>query len=329
MHSRVALALFCATAVLAKKGGSSQSIGDEASSTSSSTSPDGDSDSYFYWSSANLSEFVLALIYGVVTLFGGGYWLAKRYKPAMTAAGLTAMLSFTWATWGLSIIFYILSASWTGTYAHGITGSNDEFWEIIQTPFAAFAFESISTVAWMSVLLGHTYILWRTLENKMIDRPERTAYLFYATLAFLVLSLIFGGIIRPAVSAASGLINTLDEAKTTYGLHLAYTTFTFIAACLLLATVHVTRKTTRAQGGSRSFDPLRWVLLVATPLWVITEFVRFLLAVVTLARLPFRTLLIFEPSLLLFGIASLATIAVLPSAAFNPDRRTSFHSASW
>ncbi|KAH8824657.1 hypothetical protein DL96DRAFT_1614679 [Flagelloscypha sp. PMI_526] len=322
MHSRAAFALLFATVVLAKKGGgSSHSSGGGGSSStgsSSSSSSGGSSDSGFYWTPSTLSEFVLAIIYGVFTL-GAGYWLAKRYNPAMTAASLTTLLWSTWGAWCISLLFYILAASWTGAYAHGLGGAGGDLLAIIQTSYASGAFEVIATVGWMFVLLAHTYTVWRTPETE-IDHPSQPHILFHATLAFLALTLLFGGIVKPAMNGAAGISTSLAEAKTIYGLQVAFTLFALIAACLLLATVLVTRKTTRAREDGQSFDPLKWVLLAAVPLWVLTEFVRFVLAVVMQSRLPKATILVFEPSLLLFGIASLATIAVLPFAVVNTKK---------
>ncbi|KAH8824665.1 hypothetical protein DL96DRAFT_1614698 [Flagelloscypha sp. PMI_526] len=278
MPSRLALALFYATAVLAKRGGGGSVSSGSGSSSSSSSG-----------SSASVLD-----------------WLTLRW--------------FTWGAWGLSLLFYILAASWSGSYAHQLAGGGGPgYLSILQTSYAALAFECFATAAWLFVLLAHTYTVWRTPETE-IDHSSRPHVLFYVTLGFLALSVLFGVIVVPAMGGSSITDGTFEDAKNTSGLYVAYTLFTLIAACLLLATVLITQKRTWGTEGNRSFNPLRWILLVVVPLWIITEFVRFVLADVDMANFPYGTYIVFDPSLFLFGIASLATIAVLPFAVVNARR---------
>ncbi|KAH8824637.1 hypothetical protein DL96DRAFT_1712885 [Flagelloscypha sp. PMI_526] len=263
-------------------------------------------------------EFVLAILFLLFTLIGGGYWLAKRYNPAMTGAGMARLRWSTWGAWGLSLLFYILTASWSGSFTHQPTYSGS---------ISGFASDIVACIrvsvfchaAWLFVLLAHTYIVWRTPETE-IDHPSRPHFLFYAIIGLLALSVLFGGIVFPALGGSTIEDGTEDDIKNVLGINVAYTLFTLIAACLLLAIVLITQKRTRETEGNQSFNPLRWILLVAVPLWLLTEFVCFILADVYLANYLTGTDIAFDPSLLLFGIASLATIAVLPFAVVNVNK---------
>ncbi|KAH8824661.1 hypothetical protein DL96DRAFT_1712908 [Flagelloscypha sp. PMI_526] len=315
MSSQLVFALFFATTVLAKRGGSGSAT---SGSSSYSSSVDLVASSHFYWTPSTLSEFLLAIIYGVLTLIGGGYWLASCYSPAMTGPGLATLRWFTWGAWGLSLLFYILAASWSGLYAHQIARyGGPGYLSIIQTSYAAFALENLATAAWLLIVLGHTYTVRRTPETENeteTDHPFRPHILFYATLGFLALSFLVGVIVVPALEGTNLFRGTLKDTKIISGLYAAYTLLALIAACLLPVTILITQKRTRATEGGQSVNPLRWILLVVVPLWIITELVRYVVAIMDIVNFPYGTYLVFDPSLLLFGIASLATIVVLPFA---------------
>ncbi|KAH8824663.1 hypothetical protein DL96DRAFT_1740283 [Flagelloscypha sp. PMI_526] len=225
MGPRVTFTLLFVAVVLAKKGGSSShSTGGGtssssgpgsspgSSSSSSSSSSDGGSAPYFIWTTSMLSEFILAIIYGVFTLVGGGYWLSKRYNPTMTAIGLKALLWSTWGNWSLSFVVYLLATCWTGRYAHWLADYIVDLLEITETSFARSALENIATAGWMFILLAHTFTVWKTPGAK-IDHPSRGHILFCTMLSFLTLTSIFGGIVRPAMMRASGNTNTLAGYK--------------------------------------------------------------------------------------------------------------------
>ncbi|KAH8824651.1 hypothetical protein DL96DRAFT_1614672 [Flagelloscypha sp. PMI_526] len=91
--------------------------------------------------------------------------------------------------------------------------------------------------------------------------------------------------------------------------------FTFIAACLLLAFVVIAGKVARSAGRLEKPDPFRWILFIAVPLWVVRAFVEFVLTALGTANVRVNTLI--NPLTLLLGIASLATIAALPSAVIT------------
>ncbi|KAH8824664.1 hypothetical protein DL96DRAFT_1682816 [Flagelloscypha sp. PMI_526] len=343
MKTRVALALLLATAVLAKKGGgggggSSHSTGGESSSSSgsgskSSSSGYGDSvdASDFSWDPSLLAEFILAIVFGVFTLFGGGYWLAKRFDPPLNIPGVRTLYWSTWVVWIFSLLDFILSASSAGSYAHALAVYEFydydavNFWSMLQTEQATLAFECLATAGWMFVLLTLTHAVWGA-TGADIGHSPRTPFLFHATLVFLVLSALSGGIVIPALEGADGYNNTLAEAKVVNGLYVAYALVTLIAAFLLLATVFRARKATRLVEGCQSSDPLRWIMFIAVPLWIITELVRFILADIEMADLTSGAYLslVFDPNILMFGIASLTTITVLPIVIMDAKKGKEF-----
>ncbi|KAH8824638.1 hypothetical protein DL96DRAFT_1614624 [Flagelloscypha sp. PMI_526] len=310
MHSRSGLALLFAATVLAKKGG--------AGSVASRSGP---LDwvtlqcifivirfTYFWQDPFTLSDFVLGITYGTLTL-GGGFWLAKHYNGVMTGR-LQALCWFTWFVWSLSLLFYVLGANLSVRIAQFQAGYDDhDYVQIDRISFAVDALERLDTAAWLIVLLAHTYTVWKTSKTE-IDRPSRPHFLFYATLVFLALSALLGGIVAPMLEGIRITDGRDDDAKIIPRLYITYTAFILIAACLLLATVLITQKRTRETEGNHSINPLRWIILIVVPLWIITELVCFVLDRI-------NDPILFNARLLLFGIASLATIAVLPSAVVN------------
>ncbi|KAH8824666.1 hypothetical protein DL96DRAFT_1558462 [Flagelloscypha sp. PMI_526] len=321
MPSLLAFILLFASAVLAKKGGGGSSSSGSGSSSSSSSGGGSDSvtASDFEWTPSLLSGFILAIIYGAFTLLGGGYWLAKRYNPAVTAAGLTALFWSTWLTWTLSVVYYTLAATWRGLYAHALAEYyyDISFLSVDTIANVAGAIVTFSDAGWMLVLLGHTHTIWRT-SNTEVDRPRPTHWLFYITFISLLLSAIIGGIAYPALYGSyQRVIITFAEVKIEYDVFITYYVFTVISPCLLLAVVLMTRSMTRRVEGGQSFDPLRWILFIAVPLWIVAEFVPFVMTAIEMANLPGPTYYKFSPALLLDGIATLATIALLPSVVVN------------
>ncbi|KAH8826384.1 hypothetical protein DL96DRAFT_1607849 [Flagelloscypha sp. PMI_526] len=247
----------------------------------------------------------------------------------MRDAGLVTLSWITWGAWGLTLLLYILAATWAGQYAHGLAGyGGPDYLSVVQTSYAAFAFECLATAAWLFVILAHTYTVWRTPDNS-INHPSRPHFLFYVTLAFLALSVLFGGIVVPALEGSLSYIlgneSSVEGGQNIFGTYVAYTLFSVIATVLLLASVIITQKATRGAEESQSFNPLRWMLIIVVPLWIITEFVRFVLASMDMANFVVRyyngTVIVFDPSLFMFGIASLATIAILPLAVVKVDNK--------
>ncbi|KAH8824628.1 hypothetical protein DL96DRAFT_1818311 [Flagelloscypha sp. PMI_526] len=317
MHTRLALALLFAAIVLARSGGG-------GSLTSRSSPTDWVTDFFmvcwtyfwenFYWTWNTLSDFILAIIYGPLTL-GGGYWLAKHYHGAMTGR-LAPLRWFTWFAWSLSLLFYVLTAIESLSIAHGWAATGcfgRSYLKNYRISIAAAVFGRLATIAWLLVLLAHTYTVWGASRTE-IDHPARRHFLFRATLVLLSLLALFGGIVYPILRGNIILDGTSEDFENIFRLYATYTAFMLIATCLLLATVLITQKKTRGTEGNETFNPLRWILLVAVPLWIITRFVVFVLAGVRLASNQGGIYILFDPGLLLFGIASLATIAVLPSA---------------
>ncbi|KAH8824683.1 hypothetical protein DL96DRAFT_1614727 [Flagelloscypha sp. PMI_526] len=150
----------------------------------------------------------------------------------------------------------------------------------------------------MAVLLIQVYILWTKLTPAHVQNcPSIT--LFLPALGFLGCSAAFGGIVLPAYLGRPFAADMKD-----------YTIFTavaasllFIASCVSLFSVIIIRKKTLSNGQS---EALRKVLIVLS-LWIITGIIG-----VVFAALIRTFSLPFDPSILLFGISSLATILILP-----------------
>ncbi|KAH8824568.1 hypothetical protein DL96DRAFT_1614453 [Flagelloscypha sp. PMI_526] len=234
----------------------------------------------------------------------------------MKAANLRALYWCTWVTWSLSVAFYTLAATWRGLYAHALS---DYHFDAGLSSFdsisnASSALGSFIEVGWMFVLLAHTYIVWIRTPDTGAANSHPMRLLFYITLVFLVLSAVFGGIALPVWYGSRNRMSlTLIEVKIEYDVEIAYCLVTASASCFLLATAFTTRRATRKVEGRQSSDPVRWILLVSVPLWIVAEIVPTVYTVIERIHLPFySTYFKFYPALLLHGIATLATIAVLP-----------------
>ncbi|KAH8824636.1 hypothetical protein DL96DRAFT_215097 [Flagelloscypha sp. PMI_526] len=325
MPSLLAFILLFSSVVVAKKGGGgSSSSGSGSSSSSSSGGGSGPTAPDLDWTPYLLSSFILGIVYGVLTLFGGGYWIVKRYNPAVTFAGLTALFWSTWLTWTLSVVFYTLAATSRGLNAQYRADYYMSYASVYTIQNVAGAIGTFSDAGWMLVLLGHTYVIWRRPAAEG-DRPRPVHFIFYITLFSILLSAIVGGIAYPALYGAHWNVElTLKEYKSEYDVLITYFVFVVLAPFSLLVAVFITRKTARRLEGGQSLDPLRRILFIAVPLWIVAAFVPFVMTAIEMANLPFFTYYKFYPALLLDGIATLATIAVLPSAIVIAERNKEF-----
>ncbi|KAH8824667.1 hypothetical protein DL96DRAFT_1614702 [Flagelloscypha sp. PMI_526] len=251
MHSFFIFVLFFGTAVLAKGGVSSSSSSGGRSSASSG------SDAELSWSPYLLFQLILAIALGVFTLFGGGYWLIKRYNPAARAAGSTLLLWTTWINWGFSIAFYTFAAISAAVFAQ-VRGGNADLNQLL-VAWVSPAFENLATGGWMIILLGHAYRLWRT-SNVEVKHPRRTCFLFYFAFALLVSSALLGGIVAPAmiyIWGGSGFVpNNVQVATNLLGASM------------------------RRAEGFKTFDPLRWIVFIILPIWWATALTRVILVIV-------------------------------------------------
>ncbi|KAH8824668.1 hypothetical protein DL96DRAFT_1818344 [Flagelloscypha sp. PMI_526] len=257
MHLFITFILFLSTTVVAKRGGGHSSGG----GYSGSSSGEGPDPLAFDWTPNLLSTFILAIVYGVLTL-GGGFWLAKCYKPASKTSGLPLLFRSTWGTWMISLIFYIFSGIWSGRSA--IIGSGS----IFICDWLASAFEDLATGGWISNV-GHP--------------PKTPSYLLrYTYTPYIINHLRWNLSTGDDVPLRSGrtAVQCVQDAACLY-------CALVLAALLLLMTAFMTRKATRPANGFKPFDPLRWIVFMAIPLWIATEILRIVLAGLYLRARPF------------------------------------------
>ncbi|KAH8824682.1 hypothetical protein DL96DRAFT_1818356, partial [Flagelloscypha sp. PMI_526] len=196
MNSIFALVQFFWTNVLAKGGVGSSNPNGGLSSTSSSGAGSY-SQAQVAWTPYLLSQFILSITFGIFTLFGGGYWLAKHYNPATKAAGLTKLSWATWITWGLSIASYIFAGVWVASLV--TVRSIDGDFNPYSVAWVAPAFENLATAGWMTIILAHAYTIWRTGDVE-VEFPSRTIFIHYSCCGLLITSALLGGVVAPAMT---------------------------------------------------------------------------------------------------------------------------------
>ncbi|KAH8824686.1 hypothetical protein DL96DRAFT_1682829 [Flagelloscypha sp. PMI_526] len=134
--------------------------------------------------------------------------------------------------------------------------------------------------------------------------------MFYPALGMLGCSAVFRGIIVPPYFAhLSGVYSKQDSIST-----MVEASLFLAASCLMLYSVVAIRKTTHVDGES---DPLRKVLMIAVPLWIIYELFRVVIAAFGIALVAIWVPI--DISIMLFGLSSLTTILVLPGAIVGAE----------
>ncbi|KAH8824597.1 hypothetical protein DL96DRAFT_1614539 [Flagelloscypha sp. PMI_526] len=122
---------------------------------------------YFEWTPYDFSTFIIYILFGLVTLWGGVWWIKVHYMPAAKAAGVPVHLATVWIVLLLTILFYILNAC-SAASVHLWALPRSEPWgpfipRLWQTQLASMAFQNISATSWMLTLLVHARIVGRKL----------------------------------------------------------------------------------------------------------------------------------------------------------------------
>ncbi|KAH8824591.1 hypothetical protein DL96DRAFT_1818284 [Flagelloscypha sp. PMI_526] len=273
--------------------------------TEATTSFQEDAYGYFEWTPYYLSTFILSILFGLITLCGGAWQIQMRYAPVAKAAGAKKRLTTVWIVWLLTILFYSLTASWAAASAH-LWALRSVAWTALipgvwGNELALMALLNISTAGWMLIIL----IQARILRNKLAPLQGRirpSTMTFFPILGLLGCLAIFGGLVLPAC---------LHSFDVELGIFIIFkmvaAALALLASCLLLYFAVIIRKATHLHSQS---DPLKKVLFIAVPLWVIFGLQRIVFAALefALVEVPVPFFL----SLVLFGLSSLATILVLP-----------------
>ncbi|KAH8824590.1 hypothetical protein DL96DRAFT_1682760 [Flagelloscypha sp. PMI_526] len=266
---------------------------------------------YFLWTSYYLSTFILSILFGVFALFGGAWWIRARYTPVAKAAGAKPHQAVLWIVWLFTVLFYTLTAGWTAGRAHLLTVRHMAWMTLAlwRTELASVAFLNISTAGWMLVLLIHARILGTKLAPVQGQvRPFTT--MFFPTLGLLGCLVIFGGIVLPAYlepSSSATMDVYLIIEMITAGLLLA-------ASCSLLCSLIIIRKTTHLNG---QLDPLRKVVFIAIPLWIISGIIHVVFAALGFVAVEVRVP--FHLPLLTFALSSYTTILLLPGVIVGAE----------
>ncbi|KAH8831734.1 hypothetical protein DL96DRAFT_1812534 [Flagelloscypha sp. PMI_526] len=272
------------------------------------------SNGYFRWSPTSLSTFVVAIWFGLCTLCWGGYWIWKHYAPTanVTPEG-RLQLGAVWTIWVFSILFYGLTAGWSAILAHSLTLKEvgkvlAGFGQADRIEFASWAFLATATTGWMLLLLSHTFILGKMVAGEALPQSTkkimRSIFFFLFsfstknmllqwTVSMLLTSVVFGGIILPATQTVFSQI--------------VYLGVNLLTSFLLLSFVIKIRRTTLAVGKS---DPLKWVLFICVPMWIVTGLVHLVVAIVT-AFNSTRSPIGFIVTTSAFYASSFATIQIL------------------
>ncbi|KAH8806955.1 hypothetical protein DL96DRAFT_602993 [Flagelloscypha sp. PMI_526] len=278
------------------------------------------SSGYFDWSSSHLlTSFVFSVILGVFTLCGGGWWIKFRYTPRAKEAGAKPQLATVWVIWLFTILFFILTASWSAEIAHYLTVKFDAksgralYDQIRQIQDASVAFVNLSPAAWMIVLIVHTRVVRKKLAPVQ-GRARSSIIMFLPALGLLGCSIIFGGILLPARLGTSVIMNNGSRVTGSMIFRMVYAISLLLASLMLLYFVIIVRKTTHLRGQA---DPLRNLLFSALPAWIIVALDRVVVGALDIGRIGGD--LPFDQTTLLFGIASLTTIWVLPATIVGAE----------
>ncbi|KAH8824681.1 hypothetical protein DL96DRAFT_1712929 [Flagelloscypha sp. PMI_526] len=205
---------------------------------------------YFDWSSTHLlTSFVFSIILGVFTLCGGGWWIKMRYTPRAKAAGAQRHLTTVWTVWLFTILFYILTASWSAEIAHALTLKFDRKTgraltdRIGQIQNASLAFLNLCTAGWMIVLIVHTRILRKKLAP-IQGRARPSITMSLPALGLLGCSIVFGGILLPARLGTSFSMNNGSLVTGTMIFSMVVAVSFLLASFMSLYFAIIVRKTT-------------------------------------------------------------------------------------
>ncbi|KAH8831733.1 hypothetical protein DL96DRAFT_1706144 [Flagelloscypha sp. PMI_526] len=272
-------------------------------------------DGYFAWSATSLSAFVIATILGLCTLCVGGFWIWRRYGPTAGATPVGRLqLGTVWAVWIFSIIFYVLTACWSAMSAHAPTLNdiNETRSLVLQArnvEYASWAFVSVATTGWMFLLLSHSLILEKIASGEALPQSKKKMiksiffFLFNFTtknmnlqwaVSLLLLSITLGGIILPATQVVFA--------------QMLYLGVNALASLFLFFCILIIRGKTLAVGKS---DPLKLVLFVCVPMWMVTGLLHLLFAILAVVQNT-RSSVGFLVTTSAFYASSFATLQMLP-----------------